>query len=151
MRGDGRVGWPSQPAAVKGACRIQVGGSSSARTALSVLQVWVSGSPIRISSRLDPDVQQMLDPYRILAGIGSDGIEVGPACGPGCRSSPPNCDRRSRSSPGATGDGDRHDGGDRRDGYPRDAVFEGDRTTTVPLWVVVSRKHRSFIESSTAR
>lgn len=29
---------------------------------------------------------------------------------------------------------------------PEDAVFEGHRTTTVPLWVVVSRKHRSFIE-----
>lgn len=29
---------------------------------------------------------------------------------------------------------------------PEDAVFEGDRTTTVPVWVVVARKQPDFIE-----
>ena len=62
-------GWPAVPAAVKGACRIQVGRifkRTDSPLGVAGMGEW---GPIRISSRLDPDVQQMLDPYRILAGF----------------------------------------------------------------------------------
>ena len=62
-------GWPSVPAAVKGACRIQVARVFKRTDSPLGVAGFGEFGAIRISSRLDPDVQQMLDPYRILTGI----------------------------------------------------------------------------------
>lgn len=69
VRVTGVWGWPDVPAAVKAACRMQV--ARVFKRADSPLGVAGFGEfgVVRLSSRLDPDVQQMLAPYRIIAGF----------------------------------------------------------------------------------
>lgn len=68
MRISGVWGWPAVPDAVKAACRIQV--SRVFKRADSPLGVAGFGEfgVVRVS-RLDPDVESLLAPYRVLAGI----------------------------------------------------------------------------------
>lgn len=63
-------GWPAVPPAVKQACRIQV--SRIAKRSESPLGVAGFGEfgVIRLQSRLDPDVQQMIEPFRHPDGYG---------------------------------------------------------------------------------
>lgn len=69
VRITGVWGWPAIPAAVKQATRIQVARifkrSDSPFGVAGVSEFGV----MRIQARLDPDVQHMLDPYRVIEGF----------------------------------------------------------------------------------
>lgn len=69
VRLTGIWGWPAVPEAVRSACRIQVARIFKRTDSPLGVAGFGDFGAVRISSRLDPDVQQMLDPYRIIGGI----------------------------------------------------------------------------------
>lgn len=57
-------GWPAVPGPVKQACLIQASRELKRRYSPEGVAGFGEFGPVRIGSRLDPDVQLMLDPYR---------------------------------------------------------------------------------------
>lgn len=69
VRVTGVWGWPAVPAPVKAACRIQVARVFKRNESPLGVAGFGEFGVVRVPSQLDPDVRQMLDPYRILAGF----------------------------------------------------------------------------------
>lgn len=69
VRVTGTWGWPSVPAPVKAACRMQVARVFKRNESPLGVAGFGEFGVVRVPSQLDPDVRQMLAPYRILAGF----------------------------------------------------------------------------------
>lgn len=69
VRVTGTWGWPEVPAAVKGACRIQLARIFKRTDSPLGVAGFGEFGAIRIPGNLDADVRQMLAPYRLLVGF----------------------------------------------------------------------------------